>query len=305
MTKFDPPLAGSQVPEAAPPAKPTRPKTDAGPGGAGRRPRLQPPARGIFRWLRPKLPTSVGQLDVRVHTERVGPDREEVLDWLGKELLRNYVAPGELETIFKDLGVPEVADYLNNNKFPSDPKIRTGDFGEVLTGRLLRDDQWCVPVLKLRYKQRPDQPAQGADALAFRLQETPPVVAVPEAKTRAVRDYKVEREASTSLDRSVKDLPQSLAFIVARLNGEGKKGLAVRVAELLLSPYKIQRGIVIVHDDESWTDKITDRLANVVSDATRLTVVRVRGLSGLIEDAYRTAAGRPKAHSAGKVAKSA
>jgi hypothetical protein len=43
--------------------------------------------------------------------------------------------------------------------------------------------RWCVPVLKLRYKQSPNQPVQGADVIAFQLRRDPPVVAVPEVKT--------------------------------------------------------------------------------------------------------------------------
>lgn len=222
------------------------------PPGRSEPPRARPDrlrASWFGRWLRPSLPHTAGQLEVRVHHEQAPTDRQALVDQLGKEILRNYVAPGELEVIFRDLGVPEVADHLARNKFPNDRRVRLGDFGEVLAGRLLRDARWCVPILKLRYKQRPDQAVQGADVVAFRLQENPPVVAVPEAKARTSRDYRLEREAQDSLDRSVRDLPQTITFVVARLVQEGKEWLAAQIGSLLINPYELERSVVLVHEN--------------------------------------------------------
>lgn len=125
--------------------------------------------RVLERWLIEDLMSARDEsehLDVvtLVASETVGED--ELIAYLGHELMRNYVSPGELGAVFEDLGVPAVAEHLKKNKFPADVSVRRGEFGEALTGALLRRvERWCVPVLKLRYKQRPDQPVQGAVAV--------------------------------------------------------------------------------------------------------------------------------------------
>ncbi|MFC9760025.1 hypothetical protein [Streptomyces sp. NPDC056921] len=104
--------------------------------------------------------------------------------------------------MFDDLGTPEVADYLRANKFPADIKVRHGDSGGIVTADLYRKvRRWCVPILKLRYKQTPNQAVQGTDVLAFRFRQTPQVIAVPEVKTRATRKRALGTEAYDSLEK--------------------------------------------------------------------------------------------------------
>jgi hypothetical protein len=233
-------------------------------------------------------------LDVVTFVGDQSIDDGEVLAYLGHELVRNYVSPGELAAVFDDLGVPDVAAHLRTNTFPTDDRIRRGDFGEALPGALLRRVQrWCVPILKLRYKQQPNQPVQGVDVLAFRLRANPPVVAVPEVKTRTRRQLNVGLEATSSLDAVLERLPSSIMFVVARLAEQGS-ALASHVGRLLReADLEIQRHIVLVHDDDSWDDRILERLAEAKSDHTRVTVIRLRGLASLVEDAYAAAADDP------------
>lgn len=139
----------------------------------------------LQHWLKEGEPTSEGLLELHILEAVSDDDGEALTQWLGREPHRNYVAPGELEAIFEDLGAPDVAEHLRRNKFPTTVAVRNGDFGEALTAALYRRvRRWCVPVLKLRYKQTPNQPVQGADVIAFRLRCDPPAVAVPEVKTR-------------------------------------------------------------------------------------------------------------------------
>jgi hypothetical protein len=231
-------------------------------------------------------------LDVQVVTEvETGVEEDALYGYLGRELLRNYVVPGELAAIFRDLGLPEVADHLARHKFPSAEWIRTGDFGEALAGALFRSvRRWCVPILKLRYKQRPNQPVQGADLLGFRLRLSPPVVAVPEVKTRTRKRLDVGLNASTSLGQVLEDLPSSVQFVVARLLEQGN-ALASNVARLLDDGYVVERHIVLVHDNDQWDDRITQRLAAAEDEPTQLTVVRLANLKDVVSNAF-IAAGR-------------
>jgi hypothetical protein len=93
----------------------------------------------IEKWLVEQNPGQASSvLDIQVVTADETVDEDTLYDYLGHELLRNYVVPGELEMIFRDLGVPEVAEHLVNHKFPTLDSIRTGDFGEAMSGALFR-----------------------------------------------------------------------------------------------------------------------------------------------------------------------
>jgi len=233
-------------------------------------------------------------LDVQVVKEGEPIEEDALYGYLSHELLRNYVVPGELSAIFQDLGVPEIADHLLKHKFPTIERVRNGDFGEAIAGALFRRvRRWCVPVLKLRYKQRPNQPVQGADFLGFRLRLSPPVVAVPEVKTRTTKRLDVAVDASTSLRQILDDLPSSVLFVVARLLEQGN-ALAPRIARLLVDGYAVERHIVLVHDNEKWDDRITERLAIAENEATRLTVIRLANLKDVIEKAFAGAALTPE-----------
>lgn len=249
----------------------------------------------IERWLVEQDPERLSAvLDIQVVTADETVDEDALYDYLGHELLRNYVVPGELEAIFRDLGVTEVADHLANHKFPTLDSIRTGDFGEAMSGALFRRARrWCVPILKLRYKQRPNQPVQGADFLGFRLRQSPPVVAVPEVKTRTDKRLNVGVEASTSLDHVLEELPSSVEFVVARLL-EQRNALAPRVARLLDEGYTVERHIVLVHDDGEWDDRISARLAVAEDEPTQLTVIRLAKLKHIIEKSFAEAALAPR-----------
>jgi hypothetical protein len=54
-------------------------------------------------------------------------------------------------------------------------------------------------VLNLHFKQGRDRPVFGADVIAFKLREQPPVIAIPEAKTLINRNLDIGKEGYTSL----------------------------------------------------------------------------------------------------------
>lgn len=250
----------------------------------------------LQNWLKDGEPESQGLLEVRMVEAAEDAADDALIQWLGHELQRNYLMPGELEAVFEDLGVPEVAEHLRRNKFPSRVEVRNGDFGEALAAALYRREwRWCVPVLKLRYKQRPDQAVQGADVIAFRLRRDPPVVAVPEVKTRTIRRLDVGIKANTSLEQILARVPENITFVVAMLSSRGVGALASRVALLLKAPYTLERHIVLVNDREQWSEEIITRLRDVTQAATSVAVVRIPGLAAMITDAYAAAAAGPAA----------
>jgi hypothetical protein len=116
-------------------------------------------------------PTTVsGQLRIVGLRDTGGLDDEALVAMLGRELRRNYVDPKALEVLFNDLGAPQVAAHIRNRVLPTDNKVRIGEFGETVATALFRlSYRYSVPILKLRFKDSPNDPMKGTDLLAFRL----------------------------------------------------------------------------------------------------------------------------------------
>ncbi|MDX3365020.1 SAVED domain-containing protein [Streptomyces sp. ME02-6987-2C] len=245
------------------------------------------------KWLEPQqVEQPEGELHYEVLVESGKDDDETVMDQLGHDIARNYLNPNELALVFDDLGSPEVAAYLRANKFPADIKVRHGDFGEIVTAGLYRRvRRWCVPILKLRYKQTPGQAVQGTDVLAFRFRQTPPVIAVPEVKTRATRKRDLGKEAYDSLEKVLDRLDESLHFALARCSERNHQFLVRHLAALVRRPRDrvVERHMVFVHDALVWKEDVVELLADVVTRRTELTVVKIRDLKDFVARAYRAA----------------
>jgi hypothetical protein len=215
------------------------------------------------------------------------------LSHLGHELRRNYITPSEITVVLQSLGAERLAEHIRANKLPTKVGIRHGEFGEVLGGALYRvAKRYCLPILKLRYKQGPNQPAHLADILAFRLSAQPPVVAVLEVKTRVERRLGIGVEAYDQLAETIRGgLGQALSFTIARLADQNPT-LATRIARLFEEPRVIERHVILVHDDSTWKEEIVARLEKAVkANRTQAiaVVIRLPSLPDLVEGSYRAA----------------
>jgi len=253
----------------------------------------------LEKWLRHEEPTAYTDvLQVREVVADADAEGEDLNWWLARELVRNYFSPANravLVKVLRDLGVDELAAHVLKNKFPDDPKVRTGEFGEALVGAVLRKiRRYTVPILKLRFKHRPNAPVQGADLVAFRLSVQPPVIAVPEVKTRGRRkqpDLNVGKEAHDSLAGAISTLDASIEFVAARLLEQGNQAVGSRVMDLLADESKVvERHVFVVHEDDQWDARVIDRLSNVVTEKTEATVIRMREVQARIATTYAEAA---------------
>jgi hypothetical protein len=217
----------------------------------------------------------------------------EIQDALGRELLRNFLHPKEriaLVEALRNLGLEGMAAHLTEHKLPTTVSVRHGDFGEALAGVLFRRvRRYCVPVMKLRYKHRPNQAVQGCDLLAFRLSRTPAVVATPEVKTRTTKKLKIGQEANESLESGIRTLPSSIQFVGARMTEGGHAAIGSRIMALLAGGYVVERHIVLVHDEDLWDERIVDGLKDAVGEKTEATVIRIKSLRDRIDAAYDAA----------------
>ncbi|MBR7826625.1 hypothetical protein KDK95_09940 [Actinospica sp. MGRD01-02] len=219
-----------------------------------------------------------------------GLDEADVQEALGRELARNYLNPAEravLVDVFADLGLDAMARQLAASKLPTSVAVRHGDFGEALTGVLFRRvRRYCVPIMKLRYKHRPNQPVQSCDLIAFRLTRSPQVVAAPEVKTRTSKRLGIGEEAAVSLESAIATLPSAIQFAAARLLEAGHAAIGSRIMMLLAADYVLERHIVLVHDEDLWDERIVSRTDAAVREKTDATVIRVKGLKDTIASAY-------------------
>lgn len=132
-----------------------------------------------------------------------------------------------------------MADHVARTNFPDDPKVVTGEFGEALASAVFRiQRRYTVPILKLRYKHRRNAPAQAADLVAFRLSTTPPIIAVPEVKTRNAKELDAGKKAHQSLLGALGTLNESIDFVATRLLDQGNP-LGTRVFALLSDDTKV------------------------------------------------------------------
>ncbi len=127
----------------------------------------------LDRWLRNEtFQRQSTFLDVRRVSADTSAEDQELEEWLGHELMRNYFDPkkrGPLVDALRSLGIEGLADHVARTNFPDDPKVVTGEFGEALASAVFRiQRRYTVPILKLRYKHRRNAPAQAADLVAFR-----------------------------------------------------------------------------------------------------------------------------------------
>lgn len=241
----------------------------------------------VERWLKTDATATRPMLEIEYLRSTELP-QEEVYEKLEHELRRNYVSPQSLAQMLGQLGASQTAAAIARAKVPTVPRQQVGDFGEALAAAHFRHARkWCVPILKLRWKQGRNQPVHGADVVALRLRATPPIIAVPEVKARSTRNKQVGVEAHESLSKVIDRLDETITYVAERLS-EVNPALASRVTELLApeSAPDVERFIVLVHDDGVWNDDVLDELESVLTEPTNALVIRIPELRDLIDSVY-------------------
>lgn len=243
-------------------------------------------------WLSAQPATVSGQLSIVELRDTGGLDDEALIAMLGRELRRNYVDPKALEVLFDDLGAPEVAAHIRNRVLPTDTKVRIGEFGETVATALFRlSYRYSVPILKLRFKDSPNDPMKGTDLLAFRLRATPPVVAAPEVKTHTQTRRRLElgEKAEHSLSIALVRLDESINFVVRMLTMRGHTALAVSIGRIMLGTRIVERHMVFVHESCSFSQEMMTRLEAALAGPTTAHVLRRERLAELIDAVYLAA----------------
>ena len=134
-----------------------------------------------------------------------------------------YAAPERIAGIFKRLGKPGVAKYVQE-KLPTTPSIKSGDLGEILcTAYVAEATPFNLGIKRLRWKDHRNMSMRGDDVLAFNLGPNGALkVLKAEVKSRAGMTTKVIGDAREALSGySELPSPHSLAFVADQLDGGG------------------------------------------------------------------------------------
>ncbi|HUZ81328.1 MAG TPA: Hachiman antiphage defense system protein HamA [Gaiellaceae bacterium] len=228
-------------------------------------------------------------------SERPDYDAQELADALGREVLDNYADRKWLERRLELLGYDRLAAHVRGTLLPPVGNTRTGDFGEIVAGFVVRRHfGFLIPVQRLRYKDSPSGTQRLIDVVAFKFREPPELttIAVSEVKTRTGKVASIAADAAEQLADAVDDLALSLSYIDRRLTEQGKHALADRVIALLdpQARYQLDKHVFVVTDVETLHDDALDRLeqADVDKDLAA-SIVLIAGLKDVIAGSYEAA----------------
>ena len=229
-------------------------------------------------------------------TERPGLDAVELAQALGREVLDNYADREWLERRLDLLGYDRLAAHVRGTLLPPVGNTRTGDFGEIVAGFVVRRHfGFLIPVQRLRYKDSPSGTQRLIDIVAFKFRKPPELttIAVSEVKTRTGKVASIAADAAEQLSDAVNDLALSLSYIDRRLTEQGKHALANRVIALLdpQSHYRLDKHVFVVTDVNTLHEETLDRLEQVDDKNLAASVVLIAGLKDVITDGYDAAGG--------------
>lgn len=230
-------------------------------------------------------------------TERPGLDADELDQVLGREVLDNYADRKWLGHRLESLGYDRLAAYVRGTLLPPAGNTRTGDFGEIVAGFVIRRHLgFLIPVQRLRYKDSPSGTQRLVDIVAFRFRKPPEVttIAVAEVKTRTGKVASIAVDAAKQLADAVDDLALSLSYIDRRLTEQRRHALADRVVALLdpQARYQLDKHVFVITDVNALHEDTLDRLEQVDGDKDlNASIVLIAGLKEVIAGSYDAAGG--------------
>jgi hypothetical protein len=169
------------------------------------------------------------------HTRRLSelPDTRSAAEGhLARTCVRHLRRPGVLRRLGV-AGFPHTAAALAD--VPDDIRYRHGIFGEILAAEyMIQVEGHVVPVYRLQYRTHPYHSMPGEDVIALESLDGRDRLRVAEAKTRQeYRGAMVTDACSQIRATGAKPRPESLSFILDRLDEQGKHELFDRVLGLV------------------------------------------------------------------------
>ena len=220
-------------------------------------------------------------------------DRAQLEKYLGNLLRLAHASPKDISFRLERRGYFKTLDYLSKTAFPEAKITRIGNFGEIISGAVLKVlHGHALPIQRLRDNVVSDLPMHGVDLLSFGFSKDPNsrFLAVSEVKTRTTRDYNAASIGKSQLAKA--NVGKAIEFILSRLVREDKYRLAERVEWFVESygrSYRREDHLFLVYDSEKWRETVYQR-GTVHSHVSGIHVMRIRNLRELICRSYERGA---------------
>ena len=217
---------------------------------------------------------------------------------VGPFLLNSLANVTHLKGILQRAGLTAAADYFEAHVASSE-NVRIGDFGEVVAGHLLEnEEQLARPIEKLRYRESRDWPMKLTDVFCVRVEGDRIVGFVfGEAKAGTTPPRgSLGKDAYRQIHRDIEgEEPQILFFTLDRLLDtlDPKAYAQLDDAMQRMPPVPRALRLVFVFDEDSWRESVLSALEDgIESEEVRLVddfkcYLLTRGsLRNVITDAY-------------------
>jgi len=178
--------------------------------------------------------------NVTVFSEKTGA-RDAHRKVIVKAVADHFTSVRRMEAAILRLGFALSVKVLRNS-IPLQIRTQSGDLGEILcTEYIIQKTNFRVPIKKLRWKDDRNLAMRGNDVLAFSQKNDRKLVLKAESKSRARLSASTIVEAENGLfQNGGRPNPSSLAFIINRLEEEGRYAESDFVSSLLEDNFSLQ-----------------------------------------------------------------
>jgi Cap4 SAVED domain len=216
--------------------------------------------------------------------------------WLASELLVAYKDPAHLKYRYGQRERQELRDYLSTEVFPPttttlEKNTRRGDWGEIVTGLVLRDIRKLeTTLIKLRYKLNKKKSSFGIDVFGVQTDSSGKIVGlcICETKTKITYDKDIGCKAYNSLMSNDTSAIISIADFMSTIYfNAGRFDLVDQFDDIVVQKAKFptEHHIFLVHEKSLWNDEILMNLSNVPNllQGLKVNVLLIDELDDLVE----------------------
>lgn len=246
-------------------------------------------------WIKIEQGATVNNCEI-IKLSEIPDTRESIYDELVKTVVNHYSHPRRIKRYLKDEKFSKLENYINN-RIPTVSNHKLGDFGEIFgTEHLKQFYGYCFPVVKLRYKSKPNKSLDGEDILGFFIEDGEITrICVGESKVRSQSDSYVLEDALDQLKKSYNPHPILLKYYSDRIyENNGYSDEFGEKIEDLMSP-----DVFIGIEKDNWIFYITGFLPrkfnvdNSSDELDNLVLVHMyfNNLNEFVEDIYKDCGG--------------
>lgn len=230
---------------------------------------------------------------------------DEFIRFAGSALREAFIDNDYILTIFRREGFDGVAKIFQERfeKDKYDFGVEMGDFGEVVAHIILQDHfEYCIPIMKIRYKTNWKKSSFGVDIVSFNLCDQDPskdTVIFSEVKASKTKAYGVE-DVFNEITKLVEEgqsisnqkMRNAIRFISERLHEQKDVELEKRLYRFIdcySNPDYIETFTpILVRDKDTWNDDALECITITKPEPNKLTlcIFTINDLEDVCEATY-------------------